>query len=110
MILKLRSVIRASVTDGSNTMTSLVGDLSNGKTRIKQIENAVYLSGRQLLHNELGGKNEVVSDPVSLNILYHMILFAFICNNQQSHVICITSILKKSVQQNCSNEWLNCIM
>ena len=59
-------------------MTSLVGDLSNGKTRIKQIENAVYLSGRQLLHNELGGKNEVVSDPVSLNILYHMILFAII--------------------------------
>ena len=57
-----------------------------------------------------GGKNEVVRDPVPLNILYHMILFAFICNNQQSHVICITSILKKSVQQNCSNEWLNCIM
>ena len=104
MILKLRSVFRASTTNSSNAMTSLVGDLSHRKTRIKQIENAEYLGGRQLLHIELGGKNDVASDPVSLNILYHMILFTFICNNQQSHVICINSIPKKSVQQNCSNE------
>ena len=62
-------MIRTSVTDGSNTMTSLVGDLSNGETRIKQIENAVYLSRRQLLHNKLGGKNEVVRDPVSLKYI-----------------------------------------
>ena len=97
-------MLRASTTDGSDAMTGLVGDLSHRKTRIKQIKNAEYLSGRQLLHNELGGKKEAARDPVSLNILYHMILFTFICNNQQSHVICIKSILKKSVQQNCSNE------
>ena len=77
-------MLRASTTDSSNTMTSLVGDLSHRKTRIKQIENVEYLSGRQLLHFELGSKNEVASDPVSLNILYHMILFTFICNNTKS--------------------------
>ena len=47
-------MLRASTTDSSNAMTSLVGDLPHRKTRIKQIENAENLSGRQLLHGELG--------------------------------------------------------